>query len=335
MIITKTPFRVSFVGGGSDLQAFYKHTQGAVLSTTINKFMYISSHTFLDSDKIRVKYSQTETVSNVDELKHPVVKEVLRKFKIKGALEISSNADVPAGAGLGSSSSFTVGLLHNLYTVFGKFVSKHQLAEEACQIEIDRLNEPIGKQDQYAAAFGGLNVIKFNSNTIVNVEPIHLKGAIYEALHHNLLMFYIGHQRKTSLILSEQKRNLNFQTKIETLKRMVELVWKLRDVLYDGQLDKFGRILHKNWLLKKQLATKISNPKIDAIYEKALESGATGGKLLGAGAGGFFLFYCDQKNQSKLRKALSSLREMQFRFENEGSKLIYVGDEYYEPKPTD
>lgn len=331
MIITKTPFRISFVGGGSDLEAFYRHARGAVLSTTINKFMYISSHTFFDSDKIRVKYSQTETVTNVDELKHPIVKEVLRKFKIKGALEISSNADVPAGAGLGSSSSFTVSLLHNLYAVFGKFVSKEQLAEESCYIEIDRLKEPIGKQDHYAAAFGGLNVIKFNPNGTVNVEPIHLKRETYEALQRNLLIFYMGQQRKTSSILAEQNTNLKSQAKIETLKKMVELVWKLRDALYDGELDKFGRILHKNWLLKKQLATKISNPRIDAIYEKALENGATGGKLLGAGAGGFFLFYCDEKDQSKLRKALSSLREMHFRFETEGSKLIHVGDEYYEP----
>lgn len=329
MIITKTPFRISFVGGGSDLEAFYKHAQGAVLSTTINKFMYVSSHIFFDEDKIRVKYSKTETVDSVDEMKHPILREVIKKFKVKGAIEISSNADVPAGTGLGSSSSFTVGLLHNLYTVSGKIVTKHQLAEEACEIEIDRLQEPIGKQDQYAVAFGGLNVIKFNPSRTVNVEPIYLKKDIYQALQNNLLLFYIGKQRKTSSILKEQKCNLESGKKIEVLKKMVDLVWQLRDVIYSGELDRFGKILHENWLLKKQLASGVSDPDIDAIYEMALKNGAIGGKLLGAGGGGFFLFYCDPKNRNKLRKAMSSFREMDFKFENEGTKLIYVGDEYY------
>ena len=332
MVITKTPFRVSFVGGGSDLEAFYRHEGGAVLSTTINKFMYISSHTFFDSDRIRVKYSQTETVTNVAELKHPIVREVLKKFKVRGAVEVSSNADVPAGTGLGSSSSFTVGLLHNLYTEAGQFVSKRKLAEEACEIEIEKLKEPIGKQDQYAAAFGGLNVFKFNPDGTVVVELIHLIRETYQSLQRNLLMFYIGEQRKTSLILTEQKSNLQSQKNIDTLKKMVELVWKLRDALHDAELDEFGKILHENWLLKKKLASKISNSVIDTIYDTALENGAVGGKVLGAGGGGFFLFYCDQKNQRRLRNALSSLREMPFRFENEGSKIVYVGDEYYEPE---
>jgi D-glycero-alpha-D-manno-heptose-7-phosphate kinase len=330
MIITKTPFRMSFVGGGSDLKEFYEHFQGAVLSTSINRYMYISSHKFFDEDKIRAKYSRTETVKNVNQMKHPIIREVLKKFKIKGALEISSNADIPAGAGLGSSSSFTVGLLHNLYTVFGEFVTPRRLAEDACEIEINKLKEPIGKQDQYAVAFGGLNVIKFNPSGAVSVEPIHLKKNVYAILQKNLLVFYIGSQRNTRDILSEQKSNLLNQDKIDLLKRMVELVWKSREALYDSNLDDFGKILHENWLLKCKLASKITNPKIQRIYERALKKGAVGGKLLGAGGGGFLLFYCNSKHQKKLRDAMSGYREMNFEFENEGSKLIYIGDENYE-----
>ena len=335
MIITKTPFRMSFVGGGSDLKEFYEHFQGAVLSTSINKYMYISSHKFFDEDKIRAKYSQTETVKNINRLQHPIIREVLKKFKVKGALEISSNADIPAGAGLGSSSSFTVGLLHNLYTIFGKFVTPGELAEEACKIEINKLREPIGKQDQYAVAFGGLNVIKFNTSGTVSVEPIHLRKDIYKILQKNLLAFYIGSQRNTRDILSEQRRNMLEQDKIDVLRRMVDLVWKLREVLYEGKLDVFGKILHENWLLKCKLASKITNIRVQRIYERALKNGAVGGKLLGAGGGGFLLFYCNPKNQKKLRNAMSGYREMDYKFENEGSKLIYIGDEEYEYRQTD
>lgn len=330
MIITRTPFRISFVGGGSDLEDFYRHSQGAVLSTTINKFMYITSHYFFDEDKIRVKYSQTETVTDINKLKHPILREILKKFKISGALDISSHADVLAGTGLGSSSSFTVGLLHNLYTISGKIVTKRQLAEEGSDIEINRLKEPIGKQDQYAVAFGGLNIIKFNPSGTVNVEPIHLKRELYKTLENNLLMFYIGSQRKASDILTEQKRNLQDKSKFPILRKMVGLVWGLRDALYEGNLNEFGNILHKNWLLKQQLASKISNPKINKLYNTALKNGAVGGKVLGAGGGGFLLFYCEGNNHERLRKAMSPLRELKFKFEEEGSKLLYIGDEYEE-----
>lgn len=330
MIITRTPFRISFVGGGSDLEAFYKNYPGAVLSTTINKYMYMSSHFFFDSDKIRLKYSQTETVKDPSELQHPIVKEVLKKFNIKGAIEISSNGDVPAGTGLGSSSSFTVGMLHNLYTMKGEFVSKQRLAEEACDIEINRLKEPIGKQDQYAAAFGGLNIFKFESSGDVSVEPIHLQKSAYKNLYKNLLMFYTGSQRETSSILAEQKNNMSSNEKFEILKQMVSLVWELRDALYSNDLTAFGSLLHKNWVLKCNLASKITNPMIDDLYNKALKNGALGGKLLGAGGGGFLLLYCEPEKQQMLRSAMAGLKEMKFKFENEGSKLIYVGDEYEE-----
>lgn len=330
MIITKTPFRISFVGGGSDLEEFYSQTPGAVLSSTINKFMYISSHRFWDAEIIVAKYSRTEIVKNLEEMRHPIIREVLRKFNVTGALEISSNADVGAGTGLGSSSSFTVGLLHNLYTVFGQFVTKEQLAADACDIEINKLREPIGKQDQYAAAFGGLNIFKFNSSGAVNVEPIHLPKDTYKQLQNNLVMFYTGNQRNASQILAEQKHNLASKEKREILQEMVGLVWELRDMLYRGNLHEFGKVLHKNWLFKKRLANQISTNEIDDIYETALRNGASGGKILGAGGGGFMLFYCEQEQQPRLRAALSHLRELKFKFENEGSKLIYVGDEYLE-----
>ena len=328
MIITKTPFRISIVGGGSDLEEFYSQSPGAVLSTTINKFMYLSSHRFYEEEIIVAKYSKTEMVKNLDDMKHPILKEVLKLFNVTGALEISSNADVAAGTGLGSSSAFTVGLLHNLHTVFGKFVTKKQLAEEACNIEINKLKEPIGKQDQYAVAFGGLHVFKFNSSGTVNVEPIHLSKDTYNTLQSNLVLFYLGNQRRSSQILAEQKDNLKLMKHISILKEMVSLVWELRDVLYKGNLDEFGKILHTNWTLKQQLASKISNTTMNTIYDTALKNGAIGGKLLGAGGGGFFLFYCNEDKQDVLRKSLSPLREMKFKFENEGSQLIYVGDEY-------
>lgn len=328
MIITRTPFRVSFVGGGSDLADFYTQHQGAVLSCTINKYMYISSHRFFDEDKIQVKYSKTETVSSVNDLEHASIKEILKKFNITGAIEISSNADVPAGTGLGSSSSFAVGLLHNLYTSAGQFVSKERLAQEACDIEINKLKEPIGKQDQYAAAYGGLNIIIFNPSGQVEVQPIHLKKDRLDALQRNLLMFYVGDQRKTSSILSEQKENLAKPDKIEILKKMVACVWELRDVLYQGDLDQFGKILHYNWELKQQLASKITNDRINTLYQTALQNGALGGKILGAGGGGFLLLYCPEKDQKKLLDAMSTLKRLSFKFDNEGTKVIYIGDEY-------
>lgn len=328
MIITRTPFRISFVGGGSDLGAFYRRSPGAVLSTTINKYMYISSHRFFEEDKVRIKYSRTETHRDVNDIEHPIVKEVLRKFDVNGALEISSIADVPAGTGLGSSSSFTVGLLHNMYTKSSVFITKEQLASEACEIEIERLGEPIGKQDQYAAAYGGLNMITFRPNESVDVEPIHLKRSTFESLESNLMMFYTGLQRRTASILTEQRENMREEQKFLSLQRMVGLVSEMRDALYNDDLTEFGNLLHRNWILKKELASKISNPELNTLYESALENGAIGGKVLGAGGGGFLLLYCEEEKQDRVRTALHPHKEMQFGFDHEGSKLIYVGDEY-------
>lgn len=327
MIITKTPFRISFVGGGSDLAAFYERSAGAVLSTSINKYMYISSHKFFEEDKIRTKYSQTETVANLADLKHPILRTVLNKFNIKGGLEISSIADVPSGTGMGSSSSFTVGLLHNLHAVTNQQASKESLAAGACEVEIDLLKEPIGKQDQYAAAYGGLNVIEFKPDGHVRVEPVYLSKENKALLQDNLMMFYIGNIRSASAILAEQRKNTSAEDKFKALQNMVSLVFDLRDNLLAGRLDEMGKILHENWLLKQQLASGITNPTINDIYQTALKNGALGGKLLGAGGGGFMLFYCPKQNQEKLKNALSGIRPFDFNFENDGSKLIYYSND--------
>lgn len=326
MIITKTPFRISFVGGGSDLEAYYSKSQGAVLSTSIDKYMYISSHKFFEEDKIRTKYSQTETVGSVDELKHPILRTALNKFNISGGIEISSIADIPGGTGMGSSSSFTVGLLHNLHVTQNSFASKETLAREACEIEIDILGEPIGKQDQYAAAYGGLNVIEFHKNGLVSVSPVYLSADYYQQLQDNLCLYYIGNQRSASSILSEQQKNSSQEDKFRTLGEMVNLVYELRDCLMQGNLDGFGKIMHENWMMKQQLASGITSPLINEIYEVAMKNGAMGGKLLGAGGGGFMLFYCPRENQKKLDEALHKIRRFHFKFEQEGSKLIHYGN---------
>jgi len=327
VIITKTPFRISFVGGGSDLAAFYEHHAGAVLSTSINKYMYISSHHFFEEDKIRTKYSQTETVSNISELKHPILREALQRFNIKGGLEISSIADVPSGTGMGSSSSFTVGLLHNLHAVKNQLATKENLAAGACEIEIDLLQEPIGKQDQYAAAYGGLNLIEFLPDGHVSVNPLYLPKENYHALQDNLVMYYIGNQRSASAILAEQRKNTSEADKMNALKQMVALVYDLRDALMKGNLDDMGNILHENWMLKQSLASGISNPMINEVYNIAMKNGALGGKLLGAGGGGFMLFYCPKEKQANLTNKLHNLRKFDFTFEQDGSKIIYYNNE--------
>lgn len=328
MIITRAPFRVSFAGGGSDLSSFYKKWYGAVVSTTINKYMYIMIHPYFH-DKIRIKYSKVEDVNKIAEIKHPLVRECLRLVGIDRGIEIASIADVPAGTGIGSSSSFTVGLLHALYTHKKKFVTKEKLASDACKIEIDILKEPIGKQDQYAASFGSLNYIRFNSDEEVFVEPIVCKPELKRKLEKNLLMFYVGHQRQAGQILSRQRKNMSQKEKYEKVKKMVRLAEELKDSLHTGNIENFGEILHRGWSLKKELVKTISNPRLDEYYEKALKAGAVGGKLLGAGGGGFFLFYCKPKYQNRVRKTLA-LRELKFRFENEGSKIIHIGENWKE-----
>ena len=330
MIISRTPFRISFAGGGSDLPDFYRKSKGAVLSTTISKYMYISVHPFFNRRQFQLKYSKTELCNSLDEIKHPILKETLKFLGIKGGLEIVSMADIPAGTGLGSSSSFTVGLLHSLYSFNGKFVSKDKLASEASMIEIEKLGEPIGKQDQYAAAYGGMNIIVFNRDGSVDVEPINIKQTTLQKLEKNLMLFYTKVNRRADLILKDQKEEIKLEKKFKTQNSMVKLVWEAADALYSDDVDSFGKILHKNWVMKKSLSNMISNSMINKYYDRALEYGALGGKLLGAGGGGFLLFYCEEKKQERLRNALFDLFELKFSFDWQGSKIIYVGEKNWE-----
>lgn len=324
MIITRTPFRVSFIGGGSDLKSFYSKKKGAVLSTTINKYIFISSHPFFNRSTFQLKYSKTELANSVNEIKHPILRETLKKLKIRGGLEISSNADVPAGTGLGSSSAFTVGLLQNLYAFQSEDLTKSKLAKEACQIEIDILKAPIGKQDQYISSFGGLNLIEFFGDDTVRVEPVAMSIEDKIKLQKNLLMFYTKIQRSASKILKNQQYFMSDSDKFGLIDEMVPYVYSLRDALQQKQFDYLGEVLHKGWQLKRKVTSKITNKDIDSYYDKALKAGALGGKLLGAGGGGFLLFYCPFKKQDKLRSALRNLFELKFTFDYEGSKVIYI-----------
>ncbi len=328
MIITRTPFRVSFAGGGSDLADFYEKYDGCVLSTSINRYCYISIHPYFDENRTVLKYSETEIVDNLSEIRHRIFNCILNERQVHG-VEISSTADIPSGTGLGSSSTFTVGVLNALNCYQGKYMSKGKIAEKACEIEIQKLGSPIGKQDQYAAAFGGLNYIKFHRDGEVSVTPVMIQPDKLKELQNNLVMFYTGDTRSANSILSEQKKNMSAEDKINNLKQMCVLADDMRSSLEKGEIDSFGDLLNAGWQLKRTLASGISNPLIDEAYETAMKNGALGGKLLGAGGGGFLLFYCPPENQEKLRVALR-LRQFPFSFEKDGTSVIYIGDKYWD-----
>ena len=324
MIITRTPFRVSLCGGGSDLPQFYQKHGGCVISTTINKYMYITSHPSFDKNTTVLKYSKTETVHDINDIEHSIFRECLKKEGLEG-LEITSIADVPQGTGLGSSSSFTVGLIKNLKCHKREYISKNDVAKDACKMEIDILKNPIGKQDQYAAAFGGLNFYQFNKDGSVDVEPILLGHQAYKQLEKNLIMLYVGGEHSASAILKEQGKNVTSASdKEEGQKRIVELTYELKYELEHDNIDAVGRILDENWKIKRTLANGISNPKFDEWYDRAINNGATGGKILGAGGSGFFLFYVPEENQEKFRNAMSDLKEMEFKFDHLGTTVIFV-----------
>lgn len=326
MIITRAPFRVSFCGGGSDLPSFYEKYGGCVLSTTIRKYMYLTIHNYFYKDQIVLKYSRTETVKKYNEIEHKYFRQCLSDFNIKG-VEISSMADIPAGTGLGSSSSFTVALLHLLYTYKGEYVSKYKLAKEACSVEINKLGEPIGKQDQFAAAFGGLKFYEFYPNGFVNVEPIIMAPESYGKLEDNILMFYLGGSHSASAILKEQSNNIMHSDKASVQKKMCDITRTLKEELQKNNIDAMGELLHENWSLKKSLAKGISNSFIDDIYKAAVDAGATGGKLLGAGGAGFMIFYVPDENKQRVRYALRNLREMDFEMDNSGATIVHVDKE--------
>lgn len=326
MIISRTPLRVSFAGGGSDLAVYYQKNPGAVISTTLNMYLYITVNKKFD-DLIRVSYSKTEMVSSVDKIEHNIIREALKIVGIEKGVDIVYMGDIPlgsAGIGLGSSSSLAVGVLNALYAYKGQHVSAEHLARKACEIEIDILKHPIGKQDQYAAAYGGLNFIQFNKDESVFVDPVICGRETRQKLNNKLLLFYTGIMRVSSSILEEQKASIDDNRKI--LDDMVEVSKAMRDAIIKQNLVSIGHFLHENWEYKKRLTSKITNDQINEYYDKARKAGAIGGKILGAGGGGFLLFYCDEAWQDDVRKALIDLKEVPLLFEPQGSKIIYVSD---------
>lgn len=322
MLICQTPLRISFAGGGTDFKGYYETNPGLVLSTTIDKYVYVMVKKRFD-DKIVAHYKETEVVDNPEKLKHNLIREALRFIKIKKQIEVTTIADVPAtGTGLGSSGSLIVGLLHTLYAYKGELPTKEQLAREACEIEINKLHSPIGKQDQYAAAYGGLNLIGFlPKNEEVIVDQLELAEQTLINLEQNLILFYTGIARNSSSILSKQKKNI--KSRLGILDKMWEVTDKMSLALEKGKLLRFGELLDEDWQLKKRMEDSITNPTIDTIYEAGKKAGAVGGKITGAGGGGFILFYCPVEKQPQVRKALKNLRELPFHFDKNGSQVIF------------
>lgn len=325
MIISRTPFRISFVGGGTDLRSYYATGFGAVVSITIDKYIYITVNKRFDSS-LRISYSKTEIVDDVEKVVHPIVRECLKLTGITQGIEITSIADIPAGTGLGSSSSFTVGLLNALYTYKGEQPSSDFLAQMACHVEVDILGEPIGKQDQYAAAYGGLNQFRFYADETVQNVSMDIRTKQIDALNKKLLLFYLGTTRSASDILAVQNRET--LDKLAFLDQMRDQACEFQENLqHSERMPDIGKILHQGWVLKRQVNPRTSNEAIENFYRRALEAGASGGKLLGAGGGGFLLFYCEEEHQRSVREALNELREVDFRISRHGSRIIYLGDE--------
>lgn len=324
MIISRTPLRMSFVGGGSDLPDFYRRDGGAVISTAINKYIYVSVNRKFDNG-IRIAYSRNEEVASVDQIEHRLVRAAMQHLRLEGGVEITTIADIPSrGTGLGSSSSFAVGLLHVLNAFKGQYVSSEQLGSDSCHIEIDVCGEPIGKQDQYAAAFGGFNLIEFKQDDSVIVSPIICERATLRELEANILVFYTGITRSASPLLKQQAQEIaGNEAKRRTMLRMVELAYFLRDELHRNNLISFGEILHENWILKKSINSNISTGDIDEWYGTACSAGATGGKILGAGAGGFLMLYAPRERHAAIKAALHMLRPVSMGFEPLGSRIIF------------
>jgi D-glycero-alpha-D-manno-heptose-7-phosphate kinase len=325
MIVSCAPFRVSFAGGGSDLASFYRKRRGAVLSCAIAKYSFIVIHPFFDARKYHLKYTRTELVDRVDEVKHPILREALRMHAIEPGVEIVSVADIPGGTGLGSSSSFSVALLNALYAHRRIFVPKERLANEACVLEIERLGEPIGKQDQYAAACGGVNLIEFERHGGVTVQPLLLPTATMSELEGNLMLFYTGTQRDARDVLSNQSVALESDDSVASrMQQMVDLAYEMRDILLAGKLDEFGLALHRGWEIKRTISAQISTSAIDDLYARAREAGALGGKIAGAGGGGFLLLYCPKAKQAQVEEKLAGCQRFEFRFDWGGARIAFA-----------
>jgi len=322
MIISQTPYRVSFAGGGTDLAAFYRREYGAVLSATIDQHIYVTIHRRFEST-IRVSYSRTEIASTLDEIQHELVREAMRLVEIDEPLEITTIGDVPAGTGMGSSSSLTVGLLTALYGYRHRVVSPRLLAEQACRIEISKLSKPIGCQDQYAAAFGGLNYIRFNPDDTVEIEPVPCRVETLVELEQRVLLVYTGQTRDANQILERQSSAT--VDRLAVLRSMRDLADQMRHALAgEGDLDRFTALLHEGWELKRSLGCGISNDHVNEWYEVARRAGAAGGKLLGAGGGGFLLLIAPPWRHRAIREALGRPRELSFRIARHGSRNIFI-----------
>jgi D-glycero-alpha-D-manno-heptose-7-phosphate kinase len=324
IVVTRTPLRVSFAGGGTDIADFYERDYGAVLSTAIDKYIFVTvkRHSELFNEPIRINYSSTELVDTLEHIKNNIAREALRLLKVDPPVYISTVGDLPASTGLASSSSFAVGLLNALHAYRGERVSPGQLAEEATHIEINVLKEPIGKQDQYAAAFGGLNFFRFTPGGAVAVEPVCVGNEFLNSLFDHILMFWTGVQRNASSVLTEQKRNI--PDRLEYLKQMRDHAHQLQKLAVTNHFDPvaFGSVLHESWMLKRKLASTISSSEIDAYYDDARQAGAEGGKICGAGNGGFLLFIVKPARQNAVRQALPRLLEVPIRFEVHGSRVL-------------
>ena len=326
MIITQTPYRVSLAGGGTDLPAFYRQEYGAVLSMTIARHMYVTVHGRFEPN-IRVAYSQTETAANIDQLKHELVRESLRVTGLNGPLEITTIGDVPGGTGMGSSSSLTVGLLNALYAYRGEVLDRARLAESACRIEIDILKKPIGRQDQYAAAFGGVNYVRFNPDDSVEVSPLPCRAEVIEELEKRVLLLHTNNTRSADTILANQSKGT--RSRVGALRQMRDLATEMRTALLGrGDLDELARLLDEGWKLKRSLGFGISNEHIDAWYEAARKAGAQSGKLLGAGGGGFLLLMAPASRHQAIREALGCPQELPFQVDRLGSRTIFVSERH-------
>jgi D-glycero-alpha-D-manno-heptose-7-phosphate kinase len=321
MIIVQTPLRLSLFGGGTDFREFVREEEGCVLTSAIDKYIFVIIKERFD-DLIRVGWTRTEMVASVDEVQHELVREALRKVGILRGVEISTMADIPsAGSGLGSSSTVTVGLLNAMHQYRGQQVSEERLAQEACEIEIDVLGKPIGMQDQYIAAYGGLRFIRFCPDGQVKLEHLWLSEQDKSRLSEHILLYYTGVQRRSADVLGEQQANINDRR--GELRAIRDLAWEARRCLDARDFAGLGELLHRSWQLKKQLASKVSNGAIDSLYDRARAAGALGGKITGAGGGGFLLIYCRPEHREAVRTALADVRELPVRLERDGSKVIF------------
>ncbi|MEM3852195.1 MAG: hypothetical protein QXP70_04265 [Methanomassiliicoccales archaeon] len=324
MIMSRTPLRVSFVGGGTDIRECYSRIGGAVVSAAIDRHIHIIVNDKFDN-MIRASYSKTEIVSKVDDLRHPLIREALRLLGIEGSIEILSISDIPSeGTGLGSSSSFTVGLLNALHAWLGEHVSAKQLAEEACRIEREIVKDPGGKQDQYIAAYGGLRYIEFQPDEEVRVSYVLMPDSRRNRFEESLMLFYTGVTRSSTSILKEQIGGM--EGRMDYYSTMKGLASEYKNALEKGEIDRAGRIMHDAWEIKKSFSNGISNSVIDRYYAGAVEAGAYGGKITGAGGGGFLLLLVDPDKKGSVRQALGALREVDIHIDSQGSRIVYVGD---------